>query len=887
MNNETTPVYNPDQHAVAGRQLLDLSGATVEVRPDATGHDRFYEVSPDGSLTRISGSTFDHLASEQIQNDTATEARLAEQAELARAREDAIGRMADFLLTPGGANANREETRLATGIGRPEVKSLGFVNVEEIKDAADALNVARKKAEERAALHAEREAAELGYQKGLDAMRVPRDKATKRVAGLSYRAKLLNGGDHALKRNPDLEREINQAARKQAKDEGYDVTHLEPRVLEVPTPTSNTQSETVAAMKAFQAGQAYEQVNTAIASLSDKEWQAKARQAVYAALKDSGVKLTVENRRDVRDGLLEAVQSRANTTYEIPNIAKEAVAALAAKRERPSREIHGFVEPAQAAIPTPIPPVVPKSKPPTKRTKPSAPSGSLYTPPGAAGEDSGTTPETKAQKLGIRAGLAEKPLKGEDSNLVDDEHGVYAVFDGVGGHMGGNVAANKAREAFKDYFSNASDPTTSEEALAQMREAFALAREILPEDGSFGLTTAAVVRVIDVAGIRHIVVGNAGDSRVILRDNGDEAPTDVVEEQGIENTLLNCLGSEESSSSPDEFVVMPFPDGYKLLICTDGITGDYPRQALSPQEFADAFNQDNPTDSADKFLGYSKKYDDKTAIVIFAEQRGSTPASGSGAGSSVIPAAVAPRVARPTTSRTPETSKAGQAPRAPEKVGRIKRAAKAIGALVIGGGKRAYESLVMTATSPEYRKNIPRRNKVLGGIATLGVIGVGSWLAISAARNGGGDVSGLVRPPSGGGAAPGSATTEAAQRAAEAAARKAAEHAQGLQELSATRVNPGEGFIQNIGEWLGARGVKASGSQSEALYDHLRSAFPDGNFFTEANSSYAMPSGNFGIAGEAGQYHWRPEVLAEIARKAHDMGLDTESLEDIKKLVKK
>ena len=39
----------------------------------------------------------------------------------------------------------------------------------------------------------------------------------------------------------------------------------------------------------------------------------------------------------------------------------------------------------------------------------------------------------------------------EDTLLVEPELGLYAVFDGMGGHMAGDVASSKARDVIHEF----------------------------------------------------------------------------------------------------------------------------------------------------------------------------------------------------------------------------------------------------------------------------------------------------------------------------------------------------------------------------------------------------------------------------------------------------
>ncbi len=204
---------------------------------------------------------------------------------------------------------------------------------------------------------------------------------------------------------------------------------------------------------------------------------------------------------------------------------------------------------------------------------------------------------------------------------------------------------------------------------------------------------------------------------------------------------------------------------------------------------------------------------------------------------------------------------------------------------------RAVVSAHLALTSKEYRQNIGRRRKAAGavmGVVAVAAVGVGFYLA---AKNGHGisEAASLTASPSkGGGSGVGQAAAEIARKAAEAAgsdaagevARKTAEvaaKAQRVQELGVVNVPKGGTYIDTIGQWTAARGVKMSGAQSTEMYHHLVQLFPDGNFFTEAGESYSMGVGEFGI-NKSGTYHVRPEVMAAIAQKAQEMGLDAEDI---------
>ncbi|MBP9761440.1 protein phosphatase 2C domain-containing protein [Candidatus Saccharibacteria bacterium] len=221
--------------------------------------------------------------------------------------------------------------------------------------------------------------------------------------------------------------------------------------------------------------------------------------------------------------------------------------------------------------------------------------------------------ETSDRNPTIRYGVAERALRGEDASLVDGANHVYGVFDGLGGHSGGALASTKASGAIMNYFAALKGPVTPDQAMVQMQDAFLAARAEVP-GGEGGLTTAAVVRIVRFNGETYLIAGNAGDSRIILQHDG--RISDVTKEQGEGRLVFNCFGSPEEEVK-DEFQVHKLDEGDKLLICSDGITGDLDHQRLTAEEFNDAFGQVDPQASAERFIQLSKKTDDKTAIVLF------------------------------------------------------------------------------------------------------------------------------------------------------------------------------------------------------------------------------------------------------------------------------
>jgi len=147
------------------------------------------------------------------------------------------------------------------------------------------------------------------------------------------------------------------------------------------------------------------------------------------------------------------------------------------------------------------------------------------------------------------------------------ETGVYAVADGLGGHSGGDVAAQRAVQAVLDFCPGAGD-------LAGIaRAAVGLAHElVLYEQHRTGLDCRTTLALLLVRGARA-VVAHVGDSRVYrLRAGQLEQLTEDHRHPAYRNVLWRCLGSqrEGSEAEPDvrELEVQP---GDVFALTTDGV----------------------------------------------------------------------------------------------------------------------------------------------------------------------------------------------------------------------------------------------------------------------------------------------------------------------------
>ena len=176
----------------------------------------------------------------------------------------------------------------------------------------------------------------------------------------------------------------------------------------------------------------------------------------------------------------------------------------------------------------------------------------------------------------------------EDSMILDPQHGLYAVFDGMGGASSGDVASQKARDVVKEYVRarRTAMPAGQLVEAALNAASAAVHGEAARRRDRRGMGTTAVVCLIDGA---KAVFGHVGDSRAYLLREGrltqltrDHTVVAELLAQGairadeVEHHAYRSVLSRNLGGKPDcrvdigEITLAP---GDRLLICSDGLHG--------------------------------------------------------------------------------------------------------------------------------------------------------------------------------------------------------------------------------------------------------------------------------------------------------------------------
>ena len=176
----------------------------------------------------------------------------------------------------------------------------------------------------------------------------------------------------------------------------------------------------------------------------------------------------------------------------------------------------------------------------------------------------------------------------EDALIVEPRLGLYAVLDGMGGANAGDVAAQVARDAVREFVHQHRTALPPRELLeaAIVGASAAVFGESQRHRDRHGMgTTVVACLVVDA---QRVVIGHVGDSRAYLwRDGRLQAMTrdHTIVEELVDRGLLSA---EEAERHPYKNVLsrnlgakpetrvdclhLELRPGDRLLLCSDGLT---------------------------------------------------------------------------------------------------------------------------------------------------------------------------------------------------------------------------------------------------------------------------------------------------------------------------
>ena len=209
---------------------------------------------------------------------------------------------------------------------------------------------------------------------------------------------------------------------------------------------------------------------------------------------------------------------------------------------------------------------------------------------------------------------------------------VFTVADGMGGHVGGDKASSAVVEALHSLADR--DVVEQDAVLACLSDARAKIATIPAPDGRApGSTLSGVIVTRDHAGTPCWMVVNIGDSRtyrfgrdgltLLTRDHSVAAS--LVERGAVKpeqarkmavGHVLTRVIQADSDHLPDVRLV-PIRQGDRILVCSDGVTGELDDDEITRMLEA----ADDPQQAADALVRAvvsAGGSDDATALVVYA-----------------------------------------------------------------------------------------------------------------------------------------------------------------------------------------------------------------------------------------------------------------------------
>jgi len=258
---------------------------------------------------------------------------------------------------------------------------------------------------------------------------------------------------------------------------------------------------------------------------------------------------------------------------------------------------------------------------------------------------------------GFRTDVGRGRPENEDNFLVDPEHGLYAVADGMGGHRAGEVASAVALETLKDAYLGGQ---RLDEAVAAANAAVFTKGADDASMRGMGTTLTAIA----LQGESTALLGHVGDSRAYLMREG--AVTQVTDDHSLVEQLVRegRLTPEEAQNHPQRAIItralgidsevqvdtyrVDLRAGDRLLICSDGLTN-----MLSDDTIAQTLRRHgDPQQAADTLVDMANQAggDDNITVVVLdalSDGRGTDGAASPAAAVVAEPQGAGPQGAGP------------------------------------------------------------------------------------------------------------------------------------------------------------------------------------------------------------------------------------------------
>ena len=222
-------------------------------------------------------------------------------------------------------------------------------------------------------------------------------------------------------------------------------------------------------------------------------------------------------------------------------------------------------------------------------------------------------------------------VRNVNQDLPLERPNLYAVADGMGGHVGGEVAARVAVETLEQAFERTPTVEGLLEAFSEANTAVWHESQVNADLRGMGTTLTAVALVGGTEGRDVLALANVGDSRAYLFSGG--AITQVTDDHSLaeERMRQGEMTEEEAAVHPQRHILtralgvssqveadmweLELRTGDRLLLCSDGLTNE-----VGSDEMAAILGEvDDPADAAQRLVDAANGHggaDNITVVVV-------------------------------------------------------------------------------------------------------------------------------------------------------------------------------------------------------------------------------------------------------------------------------
>lgn len=235
--------------------------------------------------------------------------------------------------------------------------------------------------------------------------------------------------------------------------------------------------------------------------------------------------------------------------------------------------------------------------------------------------------------VGVHTDVGRVRRGNEDAAKVSSDPPLYAVADGMGGHLAGERASRLAVEALHELVGSATQEETVPPGPELLRKAFIGANQRILEDAAahperrgMGTTLTALLLAGDDYWIGHV-----GDSRALLIRDGEieqvtrdhsvvanqvrngEISVEEARSHPLRHVLDRCLGLEPDPQVDVEHGAVH--DGDVFILASDGLTG-----AVGPETILETVAAaSSAADASRRLVELARRLDGRdniTAVVV-------------------------------------------------------------------------------------------------------------------------------------------------------------------------------------------------------------------------------------------------------------------------------